>query len=115
MIGNAAIILIGLWLCDRAIFLIPVGEMSDLQLAAAGIAVVALAAWTRRSDVMLWPSATNIALGGIVVVSALVGSVRGLDALVSFWMILLVGIAVAIFALWSILYRPSESPLTVKE
>jgi hypothetical protein len=109
MTGNAAIIVIGLWLCYRAIFSIPVGEMSDTEIVAAGIAIVALAAWARRSDLMLWRSATNIALGGITVLVALVGRLGGLDALAAFWIILLVGIAAAIFALWSILYRPAMS------
>jgi hypothetical protein len=46
-------------------------------------------------------------VGSGIVVLALVDRVWGLDPLLSFWIILLVGIAVAIFALWSILYRPS--------
>jgi hypothetical protein len=109
MTANAAISLIGLWLCYRAIFSIPVGEMSDAEIAVAGMALIALAAWARRSDAMLWPSATNIALGGIVTLVALVGRVQGFDSLAAFWIILLAGIAVAIFALWSILYCPIET------
>ena len=109
MTANAAIVLIGLWLCYRAIFSIPAGEMSDAEIAAAGMAAMALAAWARRSDAMLWPSATNIALGGIVTLVAVVGRVQGFDPVAAFWIVLLAGIAVAIFALWSILYRPTES------
>jgi len=105
MTANAAIVLIGLWLCYRAIFSIPAGEMSDAEIAAAGMAAMALAAWARRSDAMLWPSATNIALGGIVTLVAVVGRVQGFDPLAAFWIILLAGIALAIVALWSILYR----------
>jgi hypothetical protein len=107
MSGNVAIILIGLWLCYRAIFSIPAGEMSAAEIAVTGIAVAAIALWTRRTDVMSWPGTTNIALGGIVVLLALLDRVRGIDPLASFWIILLVGITVAILALWSILYRPS--------
>jgi hypothetical protein len=109
MTANAAIVLIGLWLCYRAIFSIPAGEMSDAEIAAAGMAVIALAAWARRSDAMLWPSATNIVLGGIVTLVAVVDPVQGFDPLAAFWIILLAGIALAIVALWSILYRPIES------
>jgi hypothetical protein len=29
-----------------------------------------------------------------------------MEALISFWMVLLIGIAVAIIAMWSMLYRP---------
>ena len=51
MTGNTAIILIGLWLCYRAIFSIPAGNMSDAEMAVAGLAVAALAFWARRTDV----------------------------------------------------------------
>ena len=40
---------------------------------------------------------------------AVVGRVHGLDPLAAFWIILLAGIALAIFALWSILCRPVAS------
>jgi hypothetical protein len=40
---------------------------------------------------------------------ALVRWVIGVAPLVCFWIILLVGIAVAIAALWSILYRPETA------
>jgi hypothetical protein len=106
MSANAAIVMIGLWLCYRAIFSIPAGEMGDAEIAAAGMATIALAAWARRSDAMLWPSATNIALGGVVMLLAAVGRVARFDPLAAFWIILLAGIALAIVALWSILYRP---------
>ena len=109
MTANAAMVLIGLWLCYRAIFSIPVGEMSDAEIAVAGMAAIVLDAWARRSDAMLWPSATNIALGGVVMLLAAVGRVARFDPLAAFWIILLAGIAVAIFALWSILYRPIAS------
>ena len=107
MTGNTAIILIGLWLCYRALFSIPAGDMSDAEMAVAGLAVAAFAFWARRTDVMSWPGTTNITLGGITVLLAVVERVHGIDPLASFWIVLLVGIAVAIFALWSVLYRPS--------
>ena len=107
MTGNTATILIGLWLCYRAIFSIPAGDMSDAEMEVAGLAVAAFAFWARRTDVMSWPGTTNITLGGITVILAVVERVHGINPLASFWIILLVGIAVAIFALWSVLYRPS--------
>jgi len=96
-------------ICLKRLFSIPAGEMSGAEIAVAGMAAMALAAWARRSDAMLWPSATNIALGGIVTLVAVVGRVQGFDPLAAFWIILLAGIALAIVALWSILYRPIAS------
>jgi hypothetical protein len=58
---------------------------------------------------MPWPSATNMALGAITVPVALVERFGGLDPLAAFWIVLLAGLAAAIFALWSILYRPTVS------
>ena len=62
MIANLATILIGLWLAYRAIFSVPAGEMSQIELAAAGVAVILLALWARRTDFMSWNSGTNIML-----------------------------------------------------
>ena len=39
MIANLATILIGIWLVYRAIFFIPSGEMTQIELVAAGVAV----------------------------------------------------------------------------
>ena len=50
-------------------------------------------------------------LGVFVLALAGVHRLVGLDPLVSFWMLLLIGIAVAISALWSMLYRPTTAEL----
>ena len=108
MIGNLLNILVGLWLAYSAIFANPAGALNNAALAAAAIAVIVLAVWARQTDRMRWPSATNIVLGVVLLVVALVRWVIGVAPLVSFW-ILLVGIAVAIAAMWSILYRPETA------
>jgi len=106
MIANPLIILAGLWLSYRAIFSIPAGQMSEVEMVLAGIAVILLALWARRTDSMTWYSGTCIALGLIVVALSIARRTFGVDPLVSFWMVLLIGIAVAIIAMWSMLYRP---------
>ena len=107
MIANFATVLIGLGLVYRTIFSVPAGDMSQIELTAAGVAVILLALWARRADFMSWHSWTNIVLAAIILLLAAARRVFGVDPLVSFWMILLVGIAVAITAMWSILYRPN--------
>jgi len=107
MIANLANILIGLWLVYRAIFSIPAGDMSQIELIAGGVAVILLALWARRTDFMSWNSWTNIILAALILLLAVVHRAVGVDPLISFWMILLIGITVAIAAMWSILYRPN--------
>jgi len=106
MIGNLLNILVGLWLAYSAIFANPAGAMNNAALAAAAIIVVVSAVWARQTDRMAWPSATNIVLGVVLLVVAALRWVIGVAPLVSFWIILLFGIAVAIAAMWSMLYRP---------
>ena len=47
-------------------------------------------------------------LAAVLLVMAAVRWMIGVAPLVSFWFILLVGIAVAIMAMWSMLYRPGR-------
>ncbi len=108
MIANFATVLIGLWLVYRSIFSIPAGDMSQIELTAAGVAVVLLALWARRTDFMRWHSWTNIALAAIMLLLAAARWAVEVDPLASFWMILLIGITVAVTAMWSILYQPKE-------
>ncbi len=107
MIANFATILIGLGLVYRAIFSIPAGDMSQTELTAAGVAVILLALWARRTDFMNWHSGTNIVLAAIILLLAAARRVVEVDPQASFWMILLIGITVAVSAMWSILYRPN--------
>ena len=108
MIANFATLLIGLWLAYRAIFSLPPGDVNQIELAVAGIALILLALWARRTDLMSWHSGTNIVLAVIILLLAAAHRVVEVDPLVSFWMILLIGIATAITATWSILYRPDS-------
>jgi hypothetical protein len=107
MIANFATILIGLWLVYRAIFSIPAGDVSQMELTAAGVAVILLSLWARRTDLMSWHSWTNIVLAAIILLLAAARQVVEVDPQVSFWIILLIGITVAVTAMWSILYRPN--------
>jgi hypothetical protein len=107
MIANFLTILVGLWLSYRAIFSVPAGEMSEIEMMVAGTVVILLALWARRTDLMGWHSETGIALGLIILALAAARQMVEVAALVSFWMILLIGIVVAITAMWSMLYRPA--------
>ena len=113
MIANFATVLIGLWLVYRAIFSTPAGDVSQIELMAAGVAVILFALWARRTDFMSWHSGTNIGLAAIILLLAAAHWAGGVDPLVSFWMILLIGIAVAVIAMWSILYQPKELQASV--
>ena len=107
MIGNLLNILVGLWLAYSAIFANPAGAMNNVALAAA--AVIVFAVWARQTDRMRWQSETNIVLGVVLLLVAATRWAIGVAPLVSFWIILLVGIAVAIAAMWSMLYRPETA------
>jgi hypothetical protein len=109
MIGNLLNILAGLWLAYRAIFANPAGDMNNVSLAVAAVAVVVFAVWARQTDHMRWQSGTNIVLAAMLFVVAVVRWVIVVAPLVCFWIILLAGIAVAIAAMWSILYRPETA------
>lgn len=109
MIGNLLNILVGLWLAYSAIFANPAGAMNNVGLAGSAIAVIAFAVWARQSDLMDWPSGTNIVLGAALLLVAATRWAIGVAPLVCFWIILLVGIAVAIAAMWSMLYRPGTA------
>ena len=106
MIANLLTILIGLWLAYRAIFSVPAGDLSQIEMMAAGVAVILFALWARWTDHMGWQSATSISLGALILVLAALQRTVGLKPLVSFWMILLIGITVAIVAMWAMLHRP---------
>jgi hypothetical protein len=109
MIGNLLNVLVGLWLAYSAIFANPAGAMNNVLLAAAAVAIVVFAVWARQTDSLRWQSGTNIVLAAVLLVMAVVRWVINVAPLVSFWFILLVGIAVAIMAKWSMLYRPGTA------
>jgi len=108
MIGNLLNILVGLWLAYSAIFSTPAGDMNNVALAAAAVAVIVFAVWARQTDRMGWQSGANIVLAAVLLVLALGRWVIGVVPLVCFWITLLGGIAVAIAAMWSMLYRPER-------
>lgn len=109
MIANAITIVIGLWLAYCAIFSTAPGEMNNIQLAVAAAVVVVCAFFARRSDAMRWQGTTNIAVGLVLGLLAAERAYLGETPLAPFWILLLGGIAVAIMALWSILYRPDRT------
>jgi hypothetical protein len=106
MIANVATILIGLWLVYRAVFSIPAGDVNQVELIVAGAAVIVLTLWARRTDRMNWHSSTNILLAGLILLLGIARWAFGVAPLVSFWIVLLIANAMAVIAMWSLLYRP---------
>jgi hypothetical protein len=109
MIGNLLNVLVGLWLAYSAIFANPAGAMNNVLLAAAAVAIIVFAVRARQTDSLRWQSGANIVLAALLLGMAVVRWLIGVAPLVSFWFILLVGIAVAIMAMWSMLYRPGTA------
>ena len=109
MIGNLLNILVGLWLAYSAIFANPAGAINNVALAAGAIAVIVFAVWARQTDPLGWQSGTNIVLAAELLVLAVLRWLIGVVPLVSFWIILLAGIAIAIASMWSVLYRPATA------
>ena len=109
MTGNLLNVLVGLWLVYSAIFANPAGAMSNAALAAGAVAVIVFAVWARQTDFLGWQSGTSIVLAAVLLVLAVLRWVIGVSPLVSFWVILLLGITIAIAAMWSMLYRPARA------
>jgi hypothetical protein len=99
---------IGLWLAFSAIFATPAGSAGNLSLGLSGAAIAVLAVLAGRMGAMAWQARTNIVLGVILLIYAGVRQYVGGFGVDSFWVDLLGGIAAAIGALWSILYRPDQ-------
>ena len=68
-----------------------------------------LAVWARQTDSLGWQRGANIVLAAVFLVLAVMRWAIGVSPLVSFWIFLLVGIAVAIASMWSMLYRPEPA------
>jgi hypothetical protein len=109
MIANILNVAVGLWLAYSAIFSTPPGNVAGARLALTAVAAIIFAVWARRSDRMTWQSGSNIVLGAVLLVTAGVRRAVALAPLVCFWVVLLSGIAVAIMAMWSLLYRPETA------
>ncbi len=105
-VANIINVLIGIYLTYVAIFAMPADGGPNWQLAAAAVLIVVLAIFARRGDYSGWQSATNIVLGLILLVLSLIGAAVAISPLINFWIDLWVGLAVATFALWALLYHP---------
>ena len=104
MIANLLNTLVGLSLAYSAIFAPPAGEMNNIALAVSAVAVIVLARWARQTDMAAWHSAANPVLGAILLFAAVLRWAVEVPSLLSFWVTLLV--AIAIIAFWAILCRP---------
>jgi hypothetical protein len=102
--------ILGLVLVYLAVLLPGVIQSTNWYVGGAGIAIILLAYWSRTTDVAKWHSTTNIVLGALLLI--LYGTQQvglPLGALFIFWWIFWVGLLVALFALWAVIYRPRRS------
>lgn len=102
--------ILGLVLVYVAVLLPGVIQNANWYIGAAGIAIILLATWSRATDVANWHSTTNIVLGALLLI--LYGAQQAalpLGALFVFWWIFWIGILVALFALWAVIYRRPRS------
>ena len=84
-------------------------EVSACLPGGGVVAVIVFAVWARQTDFLGWQSGTNIVLAVVLLVLAAQRWLIGVAPLVSFWIILPVGITIAIAAMWSMLYRPETA------
>ena len=84
-------------------------EVSGCLPGGGAVAVIVFAVWARQTDFLGWQSGTDIVLAVVLLVLAPLRWLIGVAPLVSFWVVLLAGIAIAIAAMWSVLYRPATA------
>lgn len=73
---------------------------------AAGIAIIALALWSRAGDLMKWFSTVNILLGLMLLAFGIWHWVTPFADLFAFWFVFWTGVLVGVVALWGAIYRP---------
>jgi hypothetical protein len=65
----------------RAIFSLPAGNVNQIELVVAGVALILLALWARRTDFMNWYSGRNVVLAVIILLLAAAHRVVEVDPL----------------------------------
>ncbi len=94
-----------MWLVWAAILDPALESASRWPMAIAGAAIIVLGLLARPSERLKWAGTTDVVLGAILTVDALAGVFMDSAAL-GFWMVLWLGVIVAVVSLWSALYRP---------
>ncbi len=108
MIPNLINTAIGIWLVYAAV-LNPSELGARMAVFASGIVIFLLAIWAYQGDYLKWPSVTAALLGAAFAIYAGV-RLFGEQGLVTFWVALFIGIAIAIVSFWSVLYRQPSAP-----
>jgi hypothetical protein len=76
--------------------------------AVGGVLAILLALWARATDFRKWQSNVNLVLGVLLLILAAFAWATGVASVALFWGVFWPGILVAVFALWSVLYRHSS-------
>ena len=79
--------------------------------SAAGVAIVVLGLWSRRLDYHPWHANTALVMGLFLIAATLVERVIATPHAAVTWIVFWVGLLVAFFALWAVLYRPSPEAM----
>jgi hypothetical protein len=108
MIPNVLNTILGIALVYCAI-LAPALMNATASLPAAGVGIIALGFWARRSDKINWFNVVNTILGAALVLLGIGRTLTAVHPLIMFWWVFWVGIIVAVLALWSVLYTPDAS------
>lgn len=77
-------------------------------LVVGAVVIFALAMWALLGDHHPWQNTTNCILAVLLLVVGLLPLAVATSALIQFWTVFWIGVAVAILALWAALYRPSR-------
>lgn len=102
---------IGLALVYLSVLNIAVIEGRVWYLLIAGVAIVALAMWSRGGDAMKWFSNTTIVLGVCLLLFGILQWTMVSEHLFVFWFVFFDGILVAVLSLWAALHRPHARPM----
>src|SRR5262245_5490537 len=109
MIANILNTVLGIALVYCAVLVPGVLHDTAWMLIAAGVGVILLGLWARRSDKLKWFNLVNALLGAALVVLGIARTLTSVHSLVMFWWVFWVGIIIAVLALWSALYTRDTS------
>jgi hypothetical protein len=109
MIANAFSVVIGIWLVYAAVLnpiLVSGGQRGGFTALAAGLVLVALGFVARRGAYSSWHANSQMTLGSVLVLLALIELATALPDILTYWVTFWVGLLVAFIALWAALYQP---------
>lgn len=113
MLSNIASTILGLLLVyasvlDQHLVLSPAWTWLG---SIAGVAIIALALWSRGLDYHPWHASTELVLGIFLVAATLIERAIATPNAAITWIVFWAGLLVAFLALWAALYRPTAEAM----